>query len=165
MAPLTVLLPPSIVVQPQSQTVRAGSNVTFSVSATGSPPLEYQWQFQGGDISDATASSYVRSAVTPEDAGNYAVRISNAAGELLSSNAVLTIILTPPQIAAVGLSGSDQLSLLVTGDAGTSVTLWRSEDLVGWEAVTNVVNSTGTVEFTEPVDTGVGQRFYRVAWP
>ena len=51
--------PPTIVSQPQSQTIFSGDTATFSVSATGSPPLSYQWQFAGTDIPNATNSSFI----------------------------------------------------------------------------------------------------------
>src|SRR6185503_16953813 len=55
--------PPSITNQPQSQTVALGQDATFSVGAAGSTPLGYQWRFNANDISGATTSSYMRSAV------------------------------------------------------------------------------------------------------
>jgi hypothetical protein len=48
---------PAIVTQPQSQTVTAGASVTFTVVATGNPPLAYQWQFYNTNLPGATSSS------------------------------------------------------------------------------------------------------------
>src|SRR5205814_2212419 len=56
-ASLTVLFPPSILVQPQSQTVFAGSDVLLSVTVTSSPPSTYQWKLNGKNLADATAST------------------------------------------------------------------------------------------------------------
>src|ERR1043166_4726806 len=98
-APLTVYVPPQITTQPQSRTVLAGSNVLFSVTATGTPSPGYQWRFNGTNISGATAPSYTRTNAQAADAGNYSVLVSNAAGTVTSSNALLTVN-SPPTITA-----------------------------------------------------------------
>ena len=165
-AALTVLLPPTITTHPQSQTVKTGTNVTFTVTATGSPPLSYQWQFGSADIAGATNSSYTLPDVTVFESGNYAVVVGNVAGEVTSSNAVLTV--TPPAaplIGGVSLLGGNQFKFVITGDAGTSITVWRSDDFITWEPVTNFVNTTGTAEYIETVDPEAGQWFYRATWP
>ena len=63
--------PPSITQHPQSQTVPPGGSVTFTVVASGTEPLSYQWQHDGGDIAGATATSYMINPVAEADAGNY----------------------------------------------------------------------------------------------
>ena len=99
-ATLTVIVPPTITAQPQNQTTNQGSNVTFTVSTSGTTPFSYQWRFNAGNIGAATASNYTRTNVQPADAGNYSVVVSNAAGSATSSNASLTVIVppTPPSI-------------------------------------------------------------------
>ena len=82
---------PAISTQPVSQTVAAGSNVSFSVAATGSTPFSYQWRFNGGAIAGATASTYTISGVQTSHAGNYDVIVSNSAGSATSAVAVLTV--------------------------------------------------------------------------
>jgi fibronectin type 3 domain-containing protein len=82
---------PSITTQPASQTVTAGQSVTFSVVASGTAPLGYQWQKNGTAISGATASSYTISPAQASDAGNYSVVVSNSAGSATSSTATLTV--------------------------------------------------------------------------
>ena len=57
-AALTVVFPPSIAKQPANQTVVNGNDATFSVTAGGTPPLSYQWYFNGNAISEATAANY-----------------------------------------------------------------------------------------------------------
>jgi hypothetical protein len=92
---------PSIVVPPQSQTVLAGSDVTFTVQAGGTPPLAYQWLFNGSAIPGATEAALVLNNVQPGQAGTYAVRVSNGAGTVTSADAVLTVRL-PPSLLRVG---------------------------------------------------------------
>ncbi|HEX8189993.1 MAG TPA: immunoglobulin domain-containing protein, partial [Pyrinomonadaceae bacterium] len=90
-------VPPSISTQPASQTVNAGSNVTFNVSAGGTAPLSYQWQKDGSPVAGADAPTLSLSNVQAADAGAYTVTVTNGAGSLTSSPATLTVI-TPPAI-------------------------------------------------------------------
>jgi hypothetical protein len=92
---LTVNVPPSITAQPQTRTVKAGSSVTFSVTASGTAPLSYQWYRNNSAVAGATAASYKISATQPSDAGDYKVTVSNVAGELDSASATLTVQYVP----------------------------------------------------------------------
>jgi glucose/arabinose dehydrogenase len=88
---------PSITVQPTSQTASVGDPVTFQVTASGTPPLSYQWLRNGIDIPGATARTYTIASVTPaDDTTFYRVRVSNALGNVLSLPALLTVLNTPP---------------------------------------------------------------------
>lgn len=83
---------PGISTQPTSQTVGIGQSAVFSVIATGIPAPSYEWRKNGVAISGATASSYTMSAVKALDhLANYSVKVSNTSGEVISSNARLTI--------------------------------------------------------------------------
>jgi hypothetical protein len=77
--------------QPVSQTVPTGGNVTFSVTATGTATLGYQWWFDGGAISGATGTSYSLNGVKASNAGSYYVVVTNNFGSLPSSVATLTV--------------------------------------------------------------------------
>jgi hypothetical protein len=83
--------PPSISTQPASQTVTAGQSVTFSVVATGTAPLSYQWQKNGTSINSATGSSYTITAAQTADAGSYTVVVANTAGSVTSNAAILAV--------------------------------------------------------------------------
>ncbi len=98
---LVVADPPGIVTAPASQAVAAGSTVSFSVVANGTPPLSYQWRFNEVDVAGATDSSYSRVDVQSADAGNYSVKVSNAAGSVISPDAVLAVN-TPPALSSIG---------------------------------------------------------------
>ena len=82
---------PSITTQPASQTVTAGSSVTFTATATGTPSPSYQWRWNGTNIAGATGTSLTLSNVQPAQAGNYTVLVTNAFGSITSSNALLTV--------------------------------------------------------------------------
>jgi hypothetical protein len=87
---------PSILTQPTNQTVTIGASVSFTVAAGGTPPLCYQWQFNGTNIGGATGSVLVLTNVQVVQAGNYAVQVTNAYGSTNSANAVLTVNQAPP---------------------------------------------------------------------
>jgi immunoglobulin I-set domain protein len=82
----------SISTQPADQTVTAGQSATFSVMATGTAPLSYQWQKGGSSISGATAASYTTPVTTVADSGSkFDVVITNPAGNVTSNSATLTV--------------------------------------------------------------------------
>ena len=92
--------PPAITTQPQNQSVLAGQTATFSVAATGTPPLNYQWFFSGTNIAGATANPFTLANVQLTNAGNYSVVITNIAGSVTSSAASLTVLFTNPAVFA-----------------------------------------------------------------
>jgi hypothetical protein len=94
-AVLTVNLPPAITGQPPGRALYAGATTVFSVGATGTLPLRYQWQHGGTSISGATDSDYFRTNLQPADSGNYSVVVTNVAGAVTSSIAVLTVTFPP----------------------------------------------------------------------
>jgi len=83
---------PTITVQPVNQTVTVGQTATFTVVATGTAPLGYQWQKDGANISGATSASYTTPATTSGDNGStFAVAVSNSTGSITSNTATLTV--------------------------------------------------------------------------
>ena len=83
---------PRITVQPANATVSVGQMATFSVTATGTAPLSYQWQKNKANISGATAASYTTPATTSGDNGaKFDVVVSNSAGSMNSGTAMLTV--------------------------------------------------------------------------
>ena len=89
---------PQLVAQPQSQTVLAGTTVTFPVQANGDGSLSYQWQengtnlVDGGNLSGSATPTLTLDSVVATNAGTYAVVISNRVGSVTSSPAVLTVL-------------------------------------------------------------------------
>jgi len=128
-AVLTVNLPPSITAQPQDQTVNEGATATFTVGATGAPPLSYQWRLNGANLAGATGSSYARAGVQPADVGAYSVVVANMAGSVTSSNAMLAITMAPfitaqPEDLAVTQGSSATFTVAAVGTAPLSYQ-WR----------------------------------------
>jgi hypothetical protein len=105
--------PPSIATQPASQGALAGHPVTFTVAAGGTPPLLYQWHFNGTNLPGATGSALTISAPTPANVGIYAVQITNNYGSILSSNALLSFI-------PMAVAGDDSLGQLDIPSAATN---------------------------------------------
>src|SRR5205085_2868366 len=87
---------PVITGQPQSVSVRTGTNVMLSVTVTGGS-LTYQWRFNQTNIAGATTSTLLLTNVQLRDDGLYSVIVSNSAGFAISEPAKLTV-LAPPQI-------------------------------------------------------------------
>jgi hypothetical protein len=83
---------PQIITQPASQTVTAGQSATFTVVATGSPTLTYQWQKNGANIAGATSASYTTPATATSDSGStFDVIVRNSFGTVTSVSASLTV--------------------------------------------------------------------------
>lgn len=83
---------PKIVTQPASQTVTEGQPAAFSVSATGTGPLNYKWRRNGVDIAGATTATYViTSAALADNSTRYSVAVSNEFGSVTSTDAALTV--------------------------------------------------------------------------
>jgi hypothetical protein len=84
---------PAIISQPTNQTVNVGGAATFTVVASGTPPLTYQWNFNGTNIVGATNTTLMLTNVQFSQAGNYTVLVTNLFGSVLSSNAMLAVTL------------------------------------------------------------------------
>jgi beta-galactosidase len=133
----TAATAPAIVTQPASQTVTVGQTATFTVVASGTAPLTYQWSSNGAAISGATAASYTTAAATAAASGTgYAVTIKNAAGSITSSTAVLTV--TQGASAATG----------TTTAAPTVSTQPASQTVTIGTTATFTVSAAGTGPFT-----------------
>jgi hypothetical protein len=116
-ARLTVnILPPQITLQPISQSVLRGTNVTFTVAATGAPAPAYQWRFNETDLAGETGASLTVHQPTAANAGRYTVRVSNSGGAVMSLAAQLTIVESIALAEALDLPGL----------------LWRSGGSVPW---------------------------------
>jgi len=83
---------PTIATQPSNLAVTVGKTATFTVVASGTDPLTYQWQKNGTAIMGATGASYTTPAVQITDDGTmFAVTVTNSAGSVMSSSAKLSV--------------------------------------------------------------------------
>src|SRR6266566_95904 len=117
---------PSITAQPTGQTVTVGQTATFTVAATGTAPLSYQWRKNGVAIAGMTSSSYTIPAATTADNGaQFTVVLSNSVGSVTSSVAMLTVsaaavapsITTQPASQTVTAGQTAMFSVAATGTA------------------------------------------------
>jgi bacillolysin len=112
--------PPVIVTQPVASSVNAGATVAFSVVATGTAPLAYQWRRNGGVLAGQTNATLTLTQVQPANSGDYSVVVSNSAGSVISALAALTVNTQPAfvGIKAASVAEGSELSLqLVTADS------------------------------------------------
>jgi hypothetical protein len=86
---------PMILAQPASQTNYVSLATTFTVTASGTPPLYYQWSKNGTDIPGATQAALTIKPIAQLDAASYTVRVTNISGFANSTSGVLTV-LSPP---------------------------------------------------------------------
>jgi hypothetical protein len=105
--------------QPQDRTGVAGTNITFTVGASGAAPLSYQWRLNGTNLPAKTNSTLALLNILPADAGIYSATVSDANGSLASSNATLTV-LTAPTITLQSISKTAGAGSLVTLSASAS---------------------------------------------
>lgn len=119
----------AITSQPTSQTVASGMPASFSVTATGSGPVTYQWMkgalalVDGTTISGAKTSTLTLANVTTNDAGSYSVVVENSFSWATSSSASLTVLGAPtiaqhPTSRTIIVGSSTTLSVTASGATG-----------------------------------------------
>ena len=82
---------PQITAQPQSVTNVVGGTANFTVTATGTAPLSYQWRKEGVAIVNATNSAFSLQPLALSHAGSYTVVVSNSVNSITSAVAVLMV--------------------------------------------------------------------------
>ena len=149
---------PAITTQPASQTVTAGKTASFTVVATGTAPLSYQWKKNGSAISGATSASYTTPAATTADSGaGFTVTVSNSAGSVTSSAAILTVnaavtapkITTQPASQAITAGKTATFTVVASGSAPLSYQ-WRKNGA----AISGAASSTYTTPAESTSDSG-----------
>jgi len=149
---------PSITTQPANQTVTAGQTASFSVIATGTAPLTYQWKKNGAAISGATSSSYTTPATTSSDSGAlFAVTVTNTAGSATSNSATLTVsaaavapsVTTQPANQTVTAGQTASFSVIATGTAPLTYQ-WKKNGT----AISGATAATYTTPATTTSDSG-----------
>jgi hypothetical protein len=160
-ATLTVLIAPTINLEPTNQSVNQGDTATFLVTAAGSSPLAYQWRFNGTPIASAVASNYSRVNVQPLDVGAYTVVITNVAGSITSAVASLTLNVPQPLLTIVtpGLLQWEGLSNLTY-----SVESRTSLDVTNWSSLGAASSTSNSIWFTNSAISDP-LRIFRVKYP
>ncbi|MFA6082017.1 MAG: immunoglobulin domain-containing protein [Patescibacteria group bacterium] len=111
---------PAITTQPSSATVTAGQTATFTVAASGTAPLSYQWQKNGSNVSGATSASYTTGALSTSDSGSkYKCTVTNAYGSATSNEATLTVNAPPPSDTAPSITTQPSNITVSAGQTAT----------------------------------------------
>jgi hypothetical protein len=149
---------PTITTQPQSQTATVGSTATFSVQATGTAPLSYQWSKNATTISGATNASYTTPATVSGDNGaTFTVTVSNSVGSQTSNAATLTVtaaavaptITTQPQNQTVTVGATATFTVVASGTAPLSYQWSKSGT-----AIAGATSASYTTPATVSADNG-----------
>jgi len=144
---------PSITAQPSAQTVTAGQKATFTVAASGTAPLSYQWQKGTTNISGATSPSYTTPVTAMSDNGStFQVVVSNSAGSATSNPAMLNVTAAPvaPSITAQPSNRSvtvGQTATFTVVAAGTSPLSYQ------WRKGTTNISGATSPSYTTPATT------------
>jgi len=161
-ASLTVIDPPGITAQPSDQRVLLGNSASFNIVVSNPPPLHYQWRFNSTNILNSTNAIFVIPTTTLTNSGNYSVVVTNLAGSVTSSNALLTV-LVPPSLALQLSSGYPFLNL--NGMVGNDFVIEYSTNLsnTNWITLLSLSNLlTSPYQFPDPAGIVPSARFYRV---
>src|SRR5205823_2457101 len=163
-------LAPTITTQPAKIGRAAGQTATFTVTATGTAPLSYQWQRNGTAIGGATAASYTTPATTASDSGaQFTVVVSNAVGSVTSNAAALAVNAAPlaptitTQPAKIGRAAGQTATFTVTatGTAPLSYQWQRNGTAIGGATAASYTTPATTAsdsgaQFTVVVSNAVG---------
>jgi len=157
---LTVNTAPAITVQPISLTRCVGTNATLSVTATGTPPLSFQWRRNGVNIPGAASAALTITSLTTGNGGSYDCVITNGCGIVTSNTINLTVntpvvITTQPAGLALCAGSSASFSVQVAPGSGTVRFQWR-------RGTANIAGATAST-FTIPAVTPGSAGLYSVA--
>jgi len=83
--------PPTIINNPINSIVSVGNSVSLQVFASGIAGITYQWYLNGSAINGATSNTYYINSANTSNAGSYTVSVSNSAGSVMSTAAILTV--------------------------------------------------------------------------
>jgi hypothetical protein len=151
-----------VTIVPTNQFLMTGAQARFVSSATGTPPIGYQWQFNGTNLFRATNSSLTVANVQPTNSGSYTLAITNPYGRFVTN---VTLFVQP--FALNTTSANLQLTtggLLMQVDgvlAPNALVVYASTNLISWLPILTNPPATGSVQFLDPSATNLPVRFYR----
>ena len=144
-------VPPSITLQPVSQSVTTGQPVSFSVAASGTAPITYQWERNGTAITGANSTTYSIATTAMSDSGAvFSAVATNVAGSATSENANLTVTAAPPvltitqQPASLTVVAGTTATFTVgaTCSSGTLDIQWRRTDHFDIDPFVDIAGAT-----------------------
>ena len=148
---------PAIVQQPQPQSVAPGNPVSLSVTAIGASPLTYLWRLNGNVISVGSSPIYNITSASVGDQGTYSVIVSNAFGQVTSSNALVIVNCAAPATVVTGAADQNltpgqtiSLTPVVSGTLPLSYQWYKNGVLIA-----GATNATYTKVNAQEADSGV----------
>ena len=167
---LTVASPPAIILQPLSKTVNSGTNVQFSVTAIGNPSLAYQWWQNGTNPIGGNSPTLTLTGVGRAQSGVYSVMVTNTMGGIISSNAVLKVLmpqlLVSPRMLPNGsfqLNSTDANGGLLSSADLANFEAQASTNLVNWVTLPNALSLTnGMLQLQDSGQSNYNARYYRI---
>ncbi|MCC6396383.1 MAG: immunoglobulin domain-containing protein, partial [Bacteroidetes bacterium] len=152
---------PTITTHPADQTVEVGQTATFSVGASGTAPLSYQWQKNGVDIGGAINATYTTPATVKADSGAlFRCVVSNSVSDATSNTAMLRV--TSPSAPVITFGPIDQLvgvgqpATFTVGAVGAGTLSYRWEK--NGQTVSGAAGPSYTTPATVPGDSGTQYR-------
>lgn len=153
---------PTAAIQPESLTVIVGNSASFSATASGTPPLSFQWLFNGTNIPRATNSTLTLSNAFPANQGSYAIVVTNFYGSVTSAPAMLMVsplALTAPQSAA---NGQFQFSFSTATGVNYTVQCCTSLSQAKWMPLLTFEGNGGPITVIDPNAAESSQCYYRI---
>ncbi|MBI3879072.1 MAG: immunoglobulin domain-containing protein [Verrucomicrobia bacterium] len=148
-----VTVPPAITVQPLSQTLSSGGNVTLSAGVSGSAPFTYQWLLNATNIAGATNATLTLTNFGAGQAGLYTLFVSNSVGSVTSAGATLTVF-----------DIHTYAGLTIAGPVGANYRIDYRNDLVNtnnWLVLTNITLPSSPYLYIDLESPVIPKRFYR----
>lgn len=154
----------SIRTPPQDQSAESGGDASFTVEASGTEPLGYQWQFEKEDLANENAATLTLTHITPAQAGHYRVRVSDSTGSITSSEALLTVS-QPPEVGkiTIAIESEGAVTLRWQPLAGRTCSVWVAGDAQG--PYTLLMSGLEDGSHTDAVSGIEEARYYRVSSP
>jgi Immunoglobulin domain len=171
--------PPAIVVQPLGLAVQNGGAAVLTATAVSITSMKFYWFLNDQPVSKAnanivnvvvplvgTVSTLTVSNISSANAGNYSLRITNAVGSAVSSNAtVLVLTSTVTNVVNILSSGTGMtdsgFKIQLSGPAGSNYVIQASTDLKNWVPISTNLAPTGTVSYTDATAKNQPYRYYR----
>lgn len=144
---------PRITTQPASQTVTVGQSATFTVVATGTSPLTYQWQKTGMNIAGANSATYTTPPTAPADSGStFDVAITSPGGSITSNSVTLTV---NPAASGPSITTQPLNETVTAGQTATFTVVASGASPLSYQWQKNGANISGAnaASYTTPVTT------------
>ena len=155
-----------VMAPPANQTVTQGTTASFNISPQGPVPLiQYQWQFNGGNLDNATNASLTLTNVQPSAQGNYSVIVSvttNAFVPPATFTAALLVSPPPVSLSNPQVMPDRSFRAVLQGQPNQTYVLEISANLTNWSTLATVTATNMSMPFVDAGATNATHRFYRV---